>query len=591
MAKTYKYTAKRSHSSPFKAHADSNHVSSTASVAPPSQMKFENIQRQTSEEENVQMKHVPFQFKQEEEEKLQMKTAPFQLQQEEEEQIQTEVTPFQLQEEEEEAQLQTGTTALQEEEEENIQMKAALGAPQHIQGCGCSACAGGAEAAVQQKKKTEQHLDDNEETTTNASEGTKTKMPQGMQMKMETALGSDFSNVNIHVNSEKASQIGALAYTQGSDIHFAKGQYAPESSRGQELLGHELTHIVQQREGKVQPTTEVKGMPVNDSHSLEQEADVMGRKAAQTEVNQTKPTTQRKKERSSKGGVVQGGFFKKLWKGVKKVGSAIGGAAKKTWKGIKKAGRWLGGAAKKVWNGVKWVGKQLWSKTKGIFQRAWRWITNLPSRLKRLFGHLWKGVKSLKPWSLKWWKSLGKASTWKNFGKWLGEFAIYGLEVLGLPEIYETLSDFIKFNTRELTAAEKEKARKVFGNAIDYGLVRVDSRALLGPSWTGRAYVSFHTINAWGPLNDHTLIHELTHVWQYENKGAMYMPRAIHAQGTVEGYNYTFAALQANGGNLDAFNYEQQGQILGDYYVMLTQDSSNPRLAVYQQYADYARRR
>ena len=50
----------------------------------------------------------------------------------------------------------------------------------------------------------------------------------------------------------------------------------------QELLGHELTHVVQQSEGRVKPTTEVMGMPVNDDPSLEAEADKMGKKAAQT---------------------------------------------------------------------------------------------------------------------------------------------------------------------------------------------------------------------------------------------------------------------------------------------------------------------
>ena len=71
-----------------------------------------------------------------------------------------------------------------------------------------------------------------------------------------------------------------LAYTQGTDIHFAPGQFKPDTSAGQQLLGHELTHVIQQAEGRVQPTTEVGGMAVNDDLSLEHEADVMGAKAA-----------------------------------------------------------------------------------------------------------------------------------------------------------------------------------------------------------------------------------------------------------------------------------------------------------------------
>ena len=101
-------------------------------------------------------------------------------------------------------------------------------------------------------------------------------------------LGSDFSDVKIHANSSKAPDIGALAYTQGSDIHFAPGQFKPDTTGGQQLLGHELTHVVQQREGRVKPTTEVNGMPVNDNPGLENEADVMGAKLAQAKMEDDK---------------------------------------------------------------------------------------------------------------------------------------------------------------------------------------------------------------------------------------------------------------------------------------------------------------
>ncbi len=111
------------------------------------------------------------------------------------------------------------------------------------------------------------------------------KMPEKIQAKMEHSFGSDFSNVNIHANSQMSTDIGALAYTQGSDIHFAPGQYDPTSTKGQELLGHELTHVVQQRQGRVQPTLQAKGVSINDEPSLEKEADVMGMKAAQMKAS------------------------------------------------------------------------------------------------------------------------------------------------------------------------------------------------------------------------------------------------------------------------------------------------------------------
>ncbi len=107
-----------------------------------------------------------------------------------------------------------------------------------------------------------------------------TGMPDKLQAKMESAFGTGFSDVKVHKNSGKATQVGAVAYTQGTDVHFAPGQYDPGTSAGQKLLGHELAHVVQQREGLVQPTGSVAGLPLNDSPALEKEADVIGKKAS-----------------------------------------------------------------------------------------------------------------------------------------------------------------------------------------------------------------------------------------------------------------------------------------------------------------------
>ena len=112
-------------------------------------------------------------------------------------------------------------------------------------------------------------------------------LPPKVQMKMENAFGQDFSNVNIHKDSKSATDVGALAYAQGNDVHFAPGQFKPNTQAGQELIGHELTHVVQQREGRVKPTTQAKGLPVNDDKGLEKEADDMGKMAAQGKFEET----------------------------------------------------------------------------------------------------------------------------------------------------------------------------------------------------------------------------------------------------------------------------------------------------------------
>ncbi|HEX2689253.1 MAG TPA: DUF4157 domain-containing protein, partial [Kofleriaceae bacterium] len=99
---------------------------------------------------------------------------------------------------------------------------------------------------------------------------------------MEGAFGVGFSAVRIH-EGPHAQALGALAYTQGTDIHFAPGRYQPNSQSGQELLGHELAHVVQQAQGRAPATAQAKGVDVNDDPSLEAEADAMGARAVRGE--------------------------------------------------------------------------------------------------------------------------------------------------------------------------------------------------------------------------------------------------------------------------------------------------------------------
>jgi len=102
-------------------------------------------------------------------------------------------------------------------------------------------------------------------------------LPKDVQAKMEKALGASFADVRVHVGPDAAS-IGAIAFTWGSDIHFAPGQYNPHTPQGQFLLGHELTHVVQQRAGRVSNPFG-SGVAVVQDHALEAEADRLGRLA------------------------------------------------------------------------------------------------------------------------------------------------------------------------------------------------------------------------------------------------------------------------------------------------------------------------
>ena len=73
-------------------------------------------------------------------------------------------------------------------------------------------------------------------------------MPTGLRNMMESGFGQDFSHVRLHTDSEAAnlsSSIHAKAFTHGNDIYFNQGQFSPNTSEGQKLMAHELTHVVQ----------------------------------------------------------------------------------------------------------------------------------------------------------------------------------------------------------------------------------------------------------------------------------------------------------------------------------------------------------
>ena len=99
-------------------------------------------------------------------------------------------------------------------------------------------------------------------------------LPDKLKSGVEHLSGLSMDDVKVHYNSDKPAQLNAHAYAQGTDIHIAAGQ--------ERHLPHEAWHVVQQKQGRVQPTMMMKGMvPVNDDQGLEKEADRMGAKALQ----------------------------------------------------------------------------------------------------------------------------------------------------------------------------------------------------------------------------------------------------------------------------------------------------------------------
>jgi hypothetical protein len=87
------------------------------------------------------------------------------------------------------------------------------------------------------------------ETRISRMKGTGAPLPEGERRFFEPRIGADFSGVRIHTGSDAiqtSRDLQARAYTLGSDIAFAPGEYQPGSDSGRKLLAHELTHVVQQ---------------------------------------------------------------------------------------------------------------------------------------------------------------------------------------------------------------------------------------------------------------------------------------------------------------------------------------------------------
>lgn len=107
--------------------------------------------------------------------------------------------------------------------------------------------------------------------------GADDRLPGGVQRQMEASFGADFSDVRVRVGGEAAER-GAVAFARGDELQFAPGHYDPTSPAGLELIGHELAHVVQQRQGRA-AAAQGKGGVVDDA-ALEAEADLAGSRAA-----------------------------------------------------------------------------------------------------------------------------------------------------------------------------------------------------------------------------------------------------------------------------------------------------------------------
>ena len=106
----------------------------------------------------------------------------------------------------------------------------------------------------------------------------KTGLSDDLKTGMENLSGLSLDEVKVHRNSEKPARFQAHAYASGTDIHLGPGQ--------DKHLPHEAWHVVQQMQGRVKPTVQLRGgVSVNDDANLEKEADIMSMKALSTNTS------------------------------------------------------------------------------------------------------------------------------------------------------------------------------------------------------------------------------------------------------------------------------------------------------------------
>lgn len=128
-------------------------------------------------------------------------------------------------------------------------------------------------------------LDDQTAERINRERGGGQHLDSALQAQIGPAMGHDFGGVRVHTSQEAdglARQIGATAFTTGRDVFFRQGAYEPHSSSGQELIAHELTHVVQQGSGAVGGGGRMTVNPPGDVY--EQEADAVARNVTATDA-------------------------------------------------------------------------------------------------------------------------------------------------------------------------------------------------------------------------------------------------------------------------------------------------------------------
>jgi hypothetical protein len=202
-------------------------------------------------------------------------------------------------------------------------------------------------------------------------------------------------------------------------------------------------------------------------------------------------------------------------------------------------------------------------KNNWLFNRLKFSLIQTPKRVARLFTLWWSPFYRIYPVKIK-----IQALIWSFF------------DALFVFDVLEIINRIVRPHIRTLTEIESKRGVKMFGNTLDFSLVLLDKHSIPVQRGFAYAFVTFNTINCFRPMPPDVFIHELTHVWQYQNFGAGYIAAALYAQKTPAGYNYAFEKEWHLSEHLLDFNAEQQADLVQDAYRLQKEQSVQWRRAM-----------
>ena len=247
---------------------------------------------------------------------------------------------------------------------------------------------------------------------------------------------------------------------------------------------------------------------------------------------------------------VEFSIFDNIWGGIKKVGGAIADGAKWVGDKIVRGVEWI---APRIGDAVHSLGTGVVSMVRGIGMNLWEGFGTFASGFGKLFRGDFGGA--FKAWG----SGLVKLAvqTPVDAVLMMGGRAISSIQTLiGLEP-----------PGRKLTATEIAELRKVYGDSIDYGNVKVKEGSSGLFSLTNRPFTHGDTIyvpKGSLPLSTDLLVHEMGHVWQHQHGGTDYMSEALWAQNFGDGYDFEKGVRE--GKSWSELNPEQQAELLQTAY-------------------------